>query len=84
MSKHRYSSTHTTKVVEPSPEEEEESPEPEETKDSDAAAAPRRAGLRPRQGTRPPRLELSSQDYEDDEPNSSDRETRKKGSGAWE
>lgn len=79
MSKHRYSSTHTAKVSEPSPDEEEGSPEPEETKNTDAAAAPRREGLRPRQGIRPPRLELSSQDYEDDDQNSSDREMGTKG-----
>ena len=80
VSRHRYSSsTHTTKVSEPSPEEEEGSPEAEETKNTDAAAAPRREGLRPRQGIRPPRLELSSQDYEDDDQNSSDREMGTKG-----
>lgn len=78
VSKHRYSSTRAAKV-EASPEEEEESPEPAETKHADAALAPRREGLRPRQGIRPPRLELSSQDYEDDDQNSSDREMGMKG-----
>jgi len=76
VSKHRYTS-HTAKA-EPSPEDE-GSPEPAETKNTDAAAAPRREGLRPRQGIRPPRLELSSQDYEDDDQNSSDREMGMKG-----
>jgi len=76
VSKHRYTS-HTAKI-EPSPEEE-GSPEPAETKNTDAVAAPRREGLRPRQGIRPPRLELSSQDYEDDDQNSSDREMGMKG-----
>lgn len=81
VSKHRYSSNHTAKISLPSPDEEEDeaSPEPEEAKDIDAAAAPRREGLRPRQGIRPPRLELSSQDYEDDDQNSSDREMGTKG-----
>lgn len=77
VSKHRYTSSHSAKA-EPSPEEE-GSPEPAATKNTDAAAAPRREGLRPRQGIRPPRLELSSQDYEDDDQNSSDREMGMKG-----
>lgn len=81
LPKHRYSSSHTTihttkaeHIV-----EEEGSPEPAEPKNMDAAAAPRREGLRPRQGIRPSRLELSSQDYEDDDRNSSDREMGAKG-----
>ena len=68
-------------VSELSLEEAEGSPEPEETKNTDAATAPRREGLRPRHGIRPPRLELSSQDYENDDQNSSDREMGTKGKG---
>lgn len=78
MSRHsRYSSAHAAKA-EPSPEEE-GSPDPSDKKNMDAAAAPRREGLRPRHSIRAPRLELSSQDFEDDDQNSSDRDMGNKG-----
>lgn len=75
IQRRRYRASHTK--VEPSPEEE-VSPDSSEKK-NDAAAAPRREGLRPRQSIRAPRLQLSSQDFEDDEQNSSDREVGHKG-----
>ncbi len=61
--------------------EEPESPELSDKKNEEAMAAPRREGLRPRRSSRAARLELSSQDYEDDDQNSSDREISRKGKG---
>ncbi|KAG6554152.1 hypothetical protein Mapa_004068 [Marchantia paleacea] len=67
---HAFRSSKNSKAEAPAPREEEGSPTGSDKKNGDAGPAPRREGLRPRQKLRPTRQD-SSQEFEEDEPNSS-------------